>query len=259
MFDPPGHEPKLHRPGPVAGPVRPVGSRVRPRWRRADVILPFVATLLAVGCGGSGTPAPPVAPDEAAREMERTAEANRLERPTQLFFRWSAQEPDFRGSGEGVARLLPPDRARLDLFLDNGEQVAQAVLLGDELEIPSWVEVGMIPPPPLLWASLGVFRPGPTARLEEVRGLSEVEADYRLPDGDVIRFRVEGRRLQGASVFRAGDRIRTLDVAEPERGSRFPASAAYRDVPDFRELKVDLSSVEYVDGFPSDIWAVSGR
>ncbi|NNL30181.1 MAG: hypothetical protein HKO77_04120 [Gemmatimonadetes bacterium] len=226
---------------------------------RAWVAAPLMGGLLAAACGGAGASAPPVAPDEAAREMDRTAEANRLERPTQLFFRWSAQEPDFRGSGDGVARLLPPDRARLDLFLDNGEQVAEAVLLGDELEIPPWVEVGMIPPPPLLWASLGVFRPGAGAALEEVRGLSEVEADYRLPDGDLIRFRVEGRRLLGVSVHREGDRIRTLEVSEPERGSRFPASAAYRDVPDFRELRVELSSVEYVDGFPSDIWGVSGR
>ena len=214
---------------------------------------------MMAGCGGSGSSAPPVAPDEAAREMERTAEVNRLERPTQLFFRWSAQEPDFRGSGDGVARLLPPDRARLDLFLDNGEQVAEAVLLGDDLEIPSWVEVGMIPPPPLLWASLGVFRPGQEADLEAVRGLSEVEADYRMPGGELIRFRIEGRRLQGAAVLRGGDRIRTLDVTQPEPGASFPASAAYRDVPDFRELRVELSSVEYVDGFPEDIWSVTGR
>ena len=187
------------------------------------------------------------------------SEVNRLERPTQLFFDWSAQEPDFRGSGQGVARLEPPDRARLDLFLDNGEQVAEAVLVGDELHIPPWVEVGMIPPPPLLWASLGVFRPGEGAELVEARGRSRLSVDYRLADGEVVRFSLEGRRVVGVSVLDGRDVVRTMQVGDNDGSSRYPTDATYRDIPDFRELKVSLSEVEYVDAFPPDIWTVAGR
>lgn len=218
------------------------------------------AALAAFVACGRPQPAGPVMPvDDARQELERIGETNRLERPTQLFFDWSAQEPDFRGSGQGVARLEPPDRARLDLFLDNGEQVAEAVLVGDELRIPPWVEVRMIPPPPLLWASLGVFRPGPGAELIEVRGQSQLNAEYRLPDGLQLRFSIEGRRVVGASVRDGDDVIRTLSVAETDPGARFPAEATYRDLPDFRELRVHLSTVEYVDSFPADIWSVAQR
>lgn len=221
-------------------------------------IAPAVLAAL-VACAPPAPDGPVMPPSDARQELEQVAAANRLERPTQLFFDWSAREPDFRGSGQGVARLEPPDRARLDLFLDNGEQVAEAVLIGDDLHIPPWVEVGMIPPPPLLWASLAVFRPGPAAELVEVRGLSQLAVDYRLPDGTRLRFHVEGRRVVGASVLDGDDVVRTLVVAETDPGSRFPSEATYRDVPDFRQLEVDLSSVEYVESFPPDIWSVVQR
>jgi len=220
-----------------------------------------VAAALAAlfACAPPAPDGPVMPPGDARQELEQVAAVNRLERPTQLFFDWSAREPDFRGSGQGVARLEPPDRARLDLFLDNGEQVAEAVLIGDDLHIPPWVEVGMIPPPPLLWASLGVFRPGPEAELLEVRGLSQLSVDYRLPEGLGLRFHVEGRRVVGASVLEDDDVVRTLAVAEADAGSRFPSEATYRDLPDFRQLEVALSSVEYVEAFPPDIWSVVQR
>ncbi|MGI9627724.1 MAG: hypothetical protein ACR2QM_12875, partial [Longimicrobiales bacterium] len=162
--------------------------------------------------------------------------------------------------GRGVARLEPPDRARLDLFLDNGEQVAEAVLVGDELRIPSWVEVGMIPPPPLLWASLGVFNPGETATFVDLRGgASQQQASYDLVGGDRIRYSIEGRRIVHVSVLRDGDQIRTMSVDEPGPASRHPDAATYRDIPDFRELKVRLEAVEHPDSFPPDIWGEPNR
>lgn len=220
--------------------------------------MPALVALLAA-CGGAAPAGPVVPPGDAERELEAVSEVNRLGRPTQLFFDWSAQEPDFRGSGQGVARLEPPDKARLDLFLDNGEQVAEAVLVGDQLRIPPWVEVGMIPPPPLLWASLGVFRPGDGAELMEARGHSQLVADYRLADGGVVRFSLEGRRVVGVSVLVGDDVVRTMRVGDNDGSSQYPTDATYRDIPDFRELKVTLSDVEYVDAFPPDIWVVAAR
>ena len=117
----------------------------------------------------------------------------------------------------------------------------------------------MIPPPPLLWASLGVFSPGEGATRVEARGsASQLEVDYRLPDGDVVRYSLEGRRIVGVSVVRGDDAIRTMVVSDPDGRSRYPSAATYRDIPDFRELKVELESVEYHESFPPDIWRVPG-
>jgi hypothetical protein len=73
-----------------------------------------------------------------------------------VVFRWRYQDPDMQARGEGVARIAPPDSARMDFFVDPGMGAGYAVLVGDDLSAPGIALVRRyLPPPPLLWATLG--------------------------------------------------------------------------------------------------------
>ena len=196
------------------------------------------------------------APSAAASAAALAAEeATRIAAASRLVFAWRAQEPDFRGSGTGVARVEPPDKARLDLFLDNGEVAATAALVGDDLRIPAELPGELVPPPALFWAALGVFRPGSGATLIGAReGNGTVELGYRLPMGDRIRFRLRGHAVADAMVLNGSAVVERITASEPRPGSGYPAEATYRNLQDYRELRLRLETFEHVDAFPPDIW-----
>ena len=196
-----------------------------------------------------------MAPADASGEALLAERDTQLGQPSRLTFAWSAQEPDFRGSGVGVARVEPPDRARLDLFLDNGETAAIAALVGDELRIPDALPTELVPPPALLWAALGVFRPGVGAE-QLSAGVAEgvLEADYRLSNGDRARFRLRNRAIVDAALLQRGSVVEQVFVSGRYEQTAYPARATYRNLPDFRELKLELEAVENVDRFPPEIW-----
>src|SRR5207247_7185711 len=79
-------------------------------------------------------------------------------RRQRVVFRWELDDQDFIGRGEGAARMAPPDSARLDFFLAGGVGSGAAVLIGNDLRLPSLADdLGrrLVPPAPLLWATLG--------------------------------------------------------------------------------------------------------
>lgn len=157
-----------------------------------------------------------------------------------------------------MARLEPPDKARLDLFLDNGETAGIAVLVGDDLRIPVAVPDDLIPPPPLLWAVFGVFRPGRGAALVDgtvAEGTLTVE--YDLPTGERVRFQVRGGTVRQAVLLQDGQVVERVEASERGDGS-YPRQATYRNFPDYRELKLQLESFENADPFPPDIWSPPG-
>ena len=188
-------------------------------------------------------------------EMRLAVEDSRIERASRLVFTWRAREPDFRGSGAGVARVEPPDKARLDLFLDNGETAAIAALVGDVLRVPGALPLELVPPPALLWAVFGVVRPGDDAQpLDGRRSDGGLELRFRLPGGDPIRFRLRDRRVAEAAVLQGGAVVERVVVSEPLEGSAYPLEATYRNLRDYRELELQLESFEYVEPFPAHIW-----
>ncbi len=213
--------------------------------------------LLAAACAA---PQPvPATPEPARTDLRAEAllieYTTRVARPSRIVFRWRAQEPDFRRNGTGVARVEPPYRARLDLFLDNGETAAVAALVEDELRIPATLPTELVPPAPLMWAVFGVFRPGAGAEMVQGRiTRGTMELNYDLPTDEQVRFHLRDRAVVNAERLERGSVVEIVFLSDREGDTIFPAEATYRNLPGFRELRLTLESVEHVDPFPPDIW-----
>lgn len=191
------------------------------------------------------------APQVALRAEAVTA----LQHPSRIVFDWSLAEQGVRVSGRGVARVEPPYRARLDLFLGNGEAAARAALVGDDLRIPPGVPTDILPPSHLLWGTLGVFRPGMGTGLLGGDALDEggVQLRYRLGNGDEVHYDLDqARQVRSVAVLRSGTVIQRLAVERD--GDGFPTEAVYRDLAAFRELRMTRESVVQVEPYPADIW-----
>ncbi len=226
-------------------------------WGRR--LAPFFVGV-ATACLPSPRPAPgPVLqPEQRALALERRT---RPAEPVRAVFDWALRERDLRVSGKGVLRLEPPYRARLDLFSPRGEVLFQAVLVGDELRVPPWAPLDLAPRPPLLWAALGVFRPGAELALLGAEGDAggSLLLRYAGPEeNEEVHFRVDSGSLEEARWLVRGRAVESIRL----RRSRDPGGlpdAVYRDLRAFRELSIDVVSVERVESFPADIWRVGGR
>ena len=236
---------------------REVNGSLPARWAAA-----VLSVALATACATPGylrVPALAGLSAEAEAAVLVAARDTGVSGARQLRFTWSAREPDFVGSGFGVARIEPPYKARLDLFLNNGESAAIAALVEDELRVPGGLPLQLVPPPALLWATLGVFRPGARAELLGGRVAGGVlDVQYRLPHGDRVHFRLRDRTIMDVSRLEGEDVVEHVFVSAPEEGSDYPAEATYRNLRDYRELKLQLEFHEQVDSFPPDIWRPNG-
>lgn len=212
------------------------------------------AVLVATACGGT----PPESPSPAVDVQQAVATAtagNPFPRAARITFKWSIREPNLRIGGSGVARLEPPDRARLDLFLGNGQSVLAVALVDDDLRAPIGTPLQVVPSPPLLWASLGVFRPGEGVTLlgaEQRDGALRLR--YRLDDGDELRYQIRDGKLTGVELFRDGSALHQVSL-DRDVESELPREATYRNLASFRELKVTVESVQDVESYPADIWS----
>lgn len=194
-------------------------------------------------------------PVDASQVALRAEDVTRLDEPSRIVFSWSLAEQGVRVSGRGVARVEPSYKARLDLFLSNGETAARAAMVNDELRIPAGVPEGILPPSHLMWATLGVFRPGLGTGLiggEEVEG-GGVRLRYRLGNGDEVLYVLDtSRHIREVEVLRTGTPIHRLSLEAGE--GAFPGAIVYRDLAAFRELRITRETVERVEPFPPDIW-----
>lgn len=228
---------------------------------RAGIAIVGVAAA-AVVASCTGSPGPPPGPAIDAREVALLREADtRPLRPMRTVFRWRINEQGARFSGQGVVRMEPPYRARLDLFLENGEAVLQAALVDDDLRIPAQAPPGLIPPAPLLWISLGVFRPGRLSRLVggEAIDSTGVRLRYRIAAGGEARFEFENGVPISGELLRGGRVEETLRVDWGPDSDVIPSGTLYRNLPSFRELEIEVESVDYVETYPPDIWDIGPR
>lgn len=201
--------------------------------------------LLAVLVLAAAACAPRAAPLAGAPVPARLPDA-RLATPRQIVFRWELEDGSLVARGEGVARVAPPDSARLDFFLDGGAGGGTAFLIGDVLEAPGGDLVRrMLPPAPLLWASLG--------RLAVPAG----DTVARL-DGEVLRADI-GRD----PVYRVAFERDSLRRVERIDGGRLHEWVArdvdgrveYRHEASGRRLALEITRVLTPGGFDASIWA----
>jgi hypothetical protein len=127
-----------------------------------------------------------------------------------------------------------------------------------ELRMPPGAPEELLPPPALFWATIGVFRPPPSAELVSTRRDStQTELRYRSGQENWT-FALRDGRLQRVEWQGPAQGRQTVEIqGYDERG--LPKRVVYRDWPAFRELSLTLTEAYEVDSFPDDIWRPGSR
>jgi hypothetical protein len=200
------------------------------------VAVALVALIACAPRAGTlrGTPAPARFPNtELPRGNQR------------IVFRWEYVDQAIAAKGEGVARVAPPDSARMDFFLDGGLGGGYAIVIGDSISTPGGDQVRRyLPPVSLLWAALG--------RLA-VPALPDTVAKV---DGGALRADI-GRNPAWRVTFVA-DRLtrleRIVDGRRLEWVSRNGADVRYQNERSSRSLTLKISSSNEAPPFDPAIW-----
>jgi hypothetical protein len=200
---------------------------------------------------------PAVDPQQLALALEdRTS----LTEPIRVIFGWQLNEAGVRVGGRGVARIEPPFKARLDLFLGNGATVIRAALVDGDLRLPPGAPDNILPPPDLMWGVLGVFRPRFGTELlgaERLEG-GLLRLRYRYADSRELHYRVNGGDVTSLELLDGGHVVERVELATGDE-TRYPAEATYRNLAAFRELKLIREDLERVESYPPDIWDPGSR
>jgi hypothetical protein len=202
-------------------------------------VIAAVGILAILGCVPrleplAGVPAPARFPNSELRPVYK-----------HIVFRWELEDNELNARGEGVARIAPPDSVRLDFFLAGGMGGGAAVLVGDSLTAPGPDMVRrLVPPIPLLWASLGRLAiPALPDTIVRVDG-STLRADIGRPTMWRVTFR-------GDSLVRV-ERVRDGRIVQwVERDEK---GALYRDNGARRALRITVTRTNQVPAFDASIW-----
>ncbi len=191
----------------------------------------LVALALSVGGAACLPHAAPLAGAAAPRSVA-LPRIGLPPQPRRVTFTWRYEEQNgVSVRGEGVARVVPPDSARLQFFLAGGYGSGTAALAGDHLELPDRDEFRrLIPAAPLLWAALGRLAVPPAA-----------DTILRL-DGDTLRADVGHAPTWRVTLVRDSlRRVERIDNGRvSERLDRSATSVLYRHEVERRSLRIDL-------------------
>lgn len=180
--------------------------------------------------------------------------------PTVLRFTWSYKDETFEAAGDGAVRRLGPDRARLDFFLRNGMAGGYAILVGDTLTIPGIDLIKrMLPPVPLLWASLGRLAVPPTADTVARQDGDTLRADLgalrgrdaSAADGRAWRVAFAGTALARVDRIEGGKVIEWMTRSVGQDG---PLQLQYVHERGKRRLAIAVTDTTIVEGFDDAIW-----
>ena len=163
-----------------------------------------------------------------------------------IVFEWDYSQPDLRIRGEGVARIAPPDSARLDFFV-NGQGTGHALLVGDEIRLQGGQE------------SMRDFLPP-----RRCSGPRSVDCMCHPPpiatvrvDSDTLRIDI-GHEPGWRATF-ADEQLRRLELIDggriPQWVSRPAVGPIRYEQPRLRRtLLLTISRVDTVPGFDASIW-----
>lgn len=204
------------------------------------------ALLLAAVAAGTNACAPRLQPLAGApAPVARIPDGQLPPEHQQVVFRWEAADPDLTVRGEGVARIAPPDSARLDFFLAGGLGGGRAILIGDELSAPGGAMVErLIPPAPLMWGALGRLAVPP------------VSDTLAAQDGELLRVDL-GRPVAWRVTFRGASLVRLERVADGrvvEWVDRTGDRVRYRHETGRRELQLTVTRTQSSPPFDASTW-----
>jgi hypothetical protein len=205
------------------------------------LIILTLGLALPMGCASApragpltGVPVATSVPDTRLRHGYR-----------RIVFGWEYKERVFSAKGDGVARIAPPDSVRIDLFLQNGAYAGFVVMIADSLTRVAQDEARRsLPPPPLLWAALGVVR------------VTAADTIARQ-DGDTLRVQIGGEpawRLAFSSrMLGRMERIAAGKIEQTvERGDS--TRIVYRQPGAGRSLVLTVRGFIAETGFDAAIW-----
>lgn len=226
----------------------------RPHWGRRWKVAGALLVTAATACAPAARPLVG-APTRAVLPPTAIPSA-----PTVLRFTWTYKDDTFEANGDGAVRRQGPDRARLDFFLSNGMAGGYAILVGDSLTIPGIELVKrMLPPVPLLWASLGRLAvPSSQDTVARMDG-DTLRADFgRLRGGDAAgaagrawRVAFAGSRLARVERIEDGKIIEWVSRSTGERGAQ---GLQYVHERGKRRLAIAVSDTTIVEEFDDAIW-----
>ncbi|MBL0172346.1 MAG: hypothetical protein IPP90_16800 [Gemmatimonadaceae bacterium] len=237
--------------------VVPFGSS-RETWRALAYArayaLPLALTTGMLAC------APTVRPLRGTPSASALPPTALPEKPQQLRFTWSYKDETFDANGEGVVRVMSPDRARLDFFLRNGMAGGYAILVGDSLTVPGIDLVRrFLPPVPLLWATLGRLAvAGTRDTIVRVDGDS-LRADLGIlrggdaskADGRAWRTTFAGKELVRVDRIEGG---KILEWVTRQKGPTGLWELRYVHERAHRSLRIAVNDTLTVEGFDDAIW-----
>ena len=162
-----------------------------------------------------------------------------------LVFEYRYHDSDVTLRGDGAARTTAPDSVRLDFFV-NSENVGNVIVIGDSVvQARPGISRRLLPPVPLLWAALGVFRV-PPARDTAAR-----------VDSDTLRVEIAGAPAWRATFM--GTDLLCLDLIEdgriPQSLIRVSATHLHFEARAAgRSLDLIIQSVDTLPPFDASIW-----
>lgn len=231
------------------------GSTISP-FARLQRVSYLGALVLLAACPPS---APSVTPAGAFRPStrEELAEAERRSAPRRrevIRFGWRSDDGSLQLSGQGAARIAPPDSLRVDMSAALGIGRATVIMTGNQVEAqPAAVVDRILPDRFALWALLG-----------HLRAPAEVAAVERLDDGDrfvwrvtdaqgrITLFEVRADVLVGATREEQG---RTTSVLQLTRdGSGALTRAQLTDFGRSLRIEVEISGREPSEPFAPETW-----
>lgn len=206
---------------------------------------------VAACAGGAASSGPPLAAPADAAAAARTTDPGA---PHRVRLSWEYADERGPVSGEGVLRFNPGDSLRLDLFGPGGGAMSVA-LAGAGLRSVGQIRDVRMPPPPFLYASAGLFRPGSPAPEEGYRSDGAEVLVYPLDDGGELRFHLAEDRLRRVEEVRDGRVLRHAELTWAGESSVWPASAEYRDRTEGSRARWTIEDVRVADEpFPREIF-----